>query len=346
MIRVWLDGRHAKRTPLSYRWLAPLWDGRVLRVEDPAEADLAIFAHCLDAAEAPEVLVQEWRRRRLPLVWLSEEPFWDTIWGRDPMAMRIVIDTRLGALPLCQINHQTSDIFHFATLPYYILTNPRFLDCYRRLFQRNAARSPAEWQAAFAARPLDAAFMFERRPEPYHDVEWAEGDLYGLCARRTRIAEAWDGDKVARLGASWGNGPTRFDLENWHADKIAALDGQSRILGAWENTHQPDYITEKLFDAFACGALPIYAASPEHRVHELGLPAGSWLNSWDMDEASVAAAARERLAEPGFFAAYAAAQSGLLALFSRDAEEAERTRLRAAVPAALEAALAECPRND
>ncbi|MDP5307551.1 hypothetical protein [Paracoccus spongiarum] len=336
MIRVWLGGRHARRTPISYRWLAPLWDGRVAIVEDPAQADLAIFAHCLDAAEAPEPVIRAWRDRGLPLVWLSEEPFWDTIWGGAPMASHIVVDSPLGALPLRQVNHQTSAVFRFDRLPYYILTNPRFLDAYRRMFARNAARSLPDWRADFAARPVEAAFMFERRPEPRHDVEWAEGDLYGLCARRTRIVERWRGASVERHGASWGNGPTRFDLQDWHADKIATLDGRARILGAWENTHQPDYITEKMFDAFACGALPLYHASPEHRVHDLGLPAESWLNTWDLDEGAIAEAARARLADPAFLPAYRAAQARLRDLLTTGAEQAERERLGRAVVVALD----------
>ena len=333
MIRVWRGGAHARRTPLSYRWLAPLWEGEVAQVEDPAEADLAIFAHCLDAAEAPAAVVREWRARRLPLVWLSEEPFWDTIWGRDPMAGRLMVRHPTGLLPLHQVSHQTSAVFRFDILPYYILTNPRFLTTYRRLFARNAARDAADWRTDFAARATETTFMFERRPEPFHDVAWPEGDLVGICARRTRIAEGWEG--ALRLGASWGTGPARFGLQDWHADKIATLDGQARVLGAFENTHQPEYITEKLFDAFACGSLPLYHASPDHRVHGFGLPPLSWLNTWGLAEDAVAPAARARLAEPGFFEAYAAAQSRLAALVAPDHEAAERARLRRALPAAL-----------
>ncbi len=339
MIRFYLSGRHAQRTPLSYTWLSPLWNGEIKRVDNPAEADLCVFAHCLDIAEASFEVVAEWRRRALPIVWLSEEPFWDTIWGRNPMARRIVVDTEYGALPVNQLNHQTSDIFRFERLPYYILTNPRFLSTYRRLFARNAALSPNDWREVFISRPVDISFMFERRPEPYHDVFVAEGDLYGLCAWRTRLAELRLPGKIERLGTSWGVGPSRFELKDWHEDKVMRLDGRARNLAAFENTHQPDYITEKIFDAYACGSRPLYFASPDHRLHEFGLPHESWKNLFDPHLALPDVDLLNAPNSKDFFDAYATAQNRLLELVKEEAEEAERDRLRKAVLDAFESVL-------
>lgn len=333
MIRVFRSGRHSHRSPLSYSALWPQFAGRIRMVATPAEADLYLFAHVMDVEHAPREMVEDWRRRRRPVVILSEEPFWDTIWGKRPMDPQIVVDTAFGALPVRQINHQTSDVFRFIRIPYYLLTHPRFARTYRAMFARNAARRAAAWRRDWAACRHDVAFMFERRPETLHDVHWPEGDLIGLCAWRTRLAESCRTGRVVRLGRSWQGGPSRFELGNWHADKFRQLDGQTRLLGAIENTHQPDYISEKIFDAFACGALPLYAASPGHRVHDFGLPPESWLNLHGLAPEAAADRVARSMADPD---AFVSAQIRLAALFQADRLwTAERQALGARVLAAL-----------
>jgi hypothetical protein len=100
VIRVYKTGRHAKRTPLSYPALWPLFEMQIELVERPEMADLYLFAHVMDIQEAPEDLVLDWRRRHRPVVLLSEEPFWDTIWGRRPLDPMIFVDTSYGDFSL------------------------------------------------------------------------------------------------------------------------------------------------------------------------------------------------------------------------------------------------------
>lgn len=290
MIKVFKTGRHSHRTPLSYPALWPLFEGKIELVDRPSLADIYVLAHVLDIQDAPFEVIEDWRARKRPVVLLSEEPFWDTIWGGRPLDPVIYVETDWGPLPVHQINHCTSDIYKFQHIPYYLLTNHRFANAYRHRFARNAARTVQDWQEDFARRPVDVAFMFERRAERHHWVEWPEADLTGLCSWRTDLAEACTIGVVERLGQSWQGGQSRFELTtDWHMDKLTRLDGRTRLMGALENTHHPDYISEKFFDAFACGAVPIYWASPGHRIHELGLPEGSWVNLWGMtpDEGAV-----------------------------------------------------------
>lgn len=290
MIKVFRTGRHIRRTLFSYAALQPMLSPHFQLVEHPAEADLYVIAHPGDLQDAPLEMIEDWRARRRPVVLLSEEPFWDTIWGKVPLDRHIFLDTRYGAVPVVQVTHTTSRIYEFDRIPYYLLTNGRFAASYARMFRRNAARPPADWRAEMAARPFDLTFMFERRPEPFHDVHWPEADLIGLCAWRTRLAEAADMGRVQRLGQSWQGGQSRFEIAgDWHADKLARLDGQTRLMGALENTHQPHYITEKLFDAFAIGAVPVYHASPGNRVHTFGLPPRAWINTFGMTPEAAAA---------------------------------------------------------
>lgn len=336
MIRIFKTGAHAHRTPFSYPALAPLWSGFAELVETPAAADLYLFAHSLDVADAPRALVEDWRRRRRPVVILSEEPFWDTVWGRQPLARRRRIDTRFGALPVIQLNHHTSTIFDFDRIPYYLLTDHRFANAYGARFHRNARLGADDWQAGFAGRAVDLAFMFERRPEPHHNLRWPEAGIAGLCAWRTDLALACTAGTVERLGQSWQGGPSRFEIANWHLDKIVRLDGRARVLAAFENTHQPAYVTEKLFDAFACGALPLYFAAPQHRIHDFGLPAGSWVNLFDLPVAAAAERVQTIRFDRELFEAYAGAQAALAERFGDPgAWTGERARLAAALRAEL-----------
>lgn len=341
MIRVWLTGRHAHRTPLSYPGLSPELEAGIRRVDRPSDADLYVIGHVDGIREAPPEMVEDWRARRVPVVLLSEEPFWDTIWGKRPLDPVIVEESPWGDLPVHQVSHQTSGIFRFERIPYYLLTTPNYIAAYRGRFARNAALSPEDWREAFAARPLDLSFMFERRPEGFHDAAWPGADLAGLCAWRTELAEACDWEGVERLGRSWGTQEqSRFVLEDWHADKLARLDGRARLMGALENTHQPDYLTEKLFDAFACGSVPLYRASPDHRLHRLGLPEGSWLNLQGLSPEEAAAQLVRWRPEAGTFEAFAGAQRQLRDLFHDDtALAAERSRIGTAVLDALKALL-------
>ena len=341
MIRIFRTGAHAKRTPLSYPALAPAFEGEITFVDSPSRADLYLFAHVLDIEEAPRELVMDWRKRQPPVVLLSEEPFWDTIWSRQPLDRERVVETAFGLLPVIQLNHVTSRIFRFACLPYYLLTNHRFANAYTARFHRNAGITPAEWRARFAARGIDCAFMFERRPEPYHGVHWPEGDITGLCHWRTEVALACHAGEIRHYGQSWeGDRPTRFELADWHLDKLVRLDDRVRMLAAFENTHQPDYITEKLFDAFACGALPLYHASPNHRIHDLGLPGEAWLNLFGLAPAAAAQVIDTLVLTDGTFEAYALAQRHLADLVSKPGIwRRERQRVRRAVLEELAAVL-------
>jgi len=339
-----MTGTHARRTPFSYPALAPLWADFAELVESPAAADLCLFAHPLDVADTLRELVEDWRARRTPVVILSEEPFWDTIWGRRPLARQRAMDTRFGALPVIQLNHHTSAIFDFERIPYYLLTDHQFANTYAVRFHRNARRRPEDWQAQFAARAVDLTFMFERRPEPHHAMRWPDADIAGLCAWRTKLALACTEGVVERLGQSWQGGRTRFEIHNWHLDKIARLDDRARIIAAIENTHQPNYVTEKLFDAFACGALPLYFASPGHRVHGFGLPREAWVNLHGLTPEAAAAQISAIHFTPETFEAYARAQTVLDRLFGDPRIwVAERARLARTLRRELEQVLDRVP---
>ena len=121
MIRIFISGRHSRRLPFSYRALAPLFDGQVALVDSPDKADLYLFAHVLDIQDTDLSVVRDWRARRCPVVLMSEEPFWDTIWCRRPLRRELRVETTIvrDAQPVCE-GGRTSKGPARATLPLVI----------------------------------------------------------------------------------------------------------------------------------------------------------------------------------------------------------------------------------
>ena len=315
-LTVALRGHHANRTPLAYPHLAPLWANHLTLTD--GHADLEVYGHPRDVITP-----------RGTAIVLSEEPFWDSLMSPDPLSDVITLPT--GRVH--QLNHHTSAIFSHDRIPYFLLTDPGYIRAYQGLFARNAALTPADWQARFAARAIDSVFMAERRDAAVYDVAHPEAEITGLCAFRTHLALAAPG-RVLRQGAGWPGSGTRFDLTDWHGAKLRQLDGHARIVSGIENTHQPAYLSEKLFDAFAVGARPLYVASPAHRVHHLGLPAGAWINLHGLTRGQAVQALS--VTDDSFYPPFALAQTLLRDLFTDDIIAAERTRLRTAVIADLQ----------
>ena len=338
-IKIALEGPHAHRTPLAYGALSDLWENDAEIITDPNKANLIVYAHLRDLdAMRPEVAGALGKRPDIPVALLSEEPFWDTLFSPDPLAQVVTVQAaHYGFLRVYQCNHHTSPVFDFERIPYFLLTDPAYAMRYAAMFARNAKLSPQDWETAFQTRAQGTVFMAERRPEPFHDLTHPGGEIVGLCAWRTRLAEAVQGDKVARLGASWGgDAPQRQMLDDWHADKLAQLDGQVQILSGLENTHQPTYLSEKLFDAFACGARPLFMGGPAHKVHGLGLPPEAWVNLWGYSSDAAASHVDALTWDKSFYRAYSGAQSVLAQLWG-DAEvlTSERARLGRALRAEL-----------
>ena len=349
MIKVFTSGAHARRTPLSHPALAPLFAESVALVQSPQEADLYVFAHAQDIETAPQALIGDWRTRHRPVVLLSEDPLQDTLAGRDPHAESLVLNTRHGALPVIQLNHATSDIFCFEKIPYCLLTNHHFANTYAARFARNARLSATDWHLQFSTRLTDLTFVAETPPvstpvpppvsNPVSNPA-PRGGIINLHPWRDQLAKACTNGVIERLDPTAQGWRTRFDLDNWHLDKITRLGDHTRVLAAFEDVHQTNYVSEALFDAFACGALPLYFAAHDHRIHEFDLPKEAWVNLFDRDMNMDVTEAADLIAEirftPERLAAYVQAQIRLAQLFDNPATWVnERQRLQQAVLCAL-----------
>jgi hypothetical protein len=209
---------------------------------------------------------------------------------------------------------------------------------YANLFAATAGMTPQALLGHWRTAPVRAAFVAEKRAGAEFARRWPERDIEGLSAWRTEVAAAMEGPGILREGAGWDPGAARRqDLPDWHLDKLAALDRRTRVAAAFENTHHPAYISEKLFDAFAVLAVPAYYASPRHRVFDL-VPAAAMLNLFGL--APAAAAARIAAFEPdaAFAEAWLEARAGLQGRICDPATVlAERRRVVDAALAAIAA---------
>lgn len=98
----------------------------------------------------------------------------------------------------------------------------------------------------FLPRHRKASFIITLRSQQHYQV-------------RLRVARRWT-EQVDVFGGAWPK-----DLPSWHGrcgDKIAVAS-RYRYALVMESQRQPGYVTEKLLDAFAAGAVPIYWGAPD-----------------------------------------------------------------------------------
>ena len=342
LMRVCLFGRHASRTPLAYAPFQTLVHGKVELTAEPGAADLVLSGYSIDLREnAAALLAAQTRNPRLRMVIVSEEPLWDSIWSNGFMDRQRHLELDGGHLAYTFLNHMNSNIFAFRKIPYFLLTDSRYLARYALLLGRQAALSPPALLQRWRAAPVPAAFYAEVRRKPAYGQAFPDHHLEGLSLYRTEVAEQTALPGTLREGQGWRPaGARRQALADWHLDKLAALDGRARVISAYENTHQPDYITEKIFDAFATGGIPAYYASPAHRISEL-VPEGAMLNSYGRSAAEAALQIAGFTPDLAFAEAWLDAARALQRRFTRLQDAAaERQRVASAVLQELEACLA------
>lgn len=340
-LRVNLFGYHANRTPLSYAPLRATLGERVV-FTTAEDADLVVAGFNLDfRRNFDQVLELAERRPSLKFAVLSEEPLWDTTWSGGFSEPYQTTEAEkagggTGQLGFAVLNHVTSDIYNFARLPYFLLTDDALISRLRAAMARFAGLSAAALLERWRQAPLHAAFIAERRDSAEFHGGWPEKEIYRLSGYRSALAAQCEG-AVLRMGKGWDDRPARQKLADWHLDKLAHVDGKVRLLSALENTHLATYVTEKPFDAFAAGAVPLCLAMPGHRLFDL-VPANAMLNICGLEppEAAQAVAAFSPSIETA--EAWLATCGGLVALLGDvPVVQAERSRCMDRVIAALRA---------
>ena len=281
MIQIYLFGDFWNRQPLAYAAIRQRLADRIAFVESPADAQIALFSHTHDLTRHARAMTHLLALHpNLRPVLLSEEPFWDSCWSPDPFARFQTAQDGPVQFGYAVVNHSTSDLFDTAKIPYFLLTDPRYIAHYRPLFDRNAGFGAKDWSKHWGDAKWDAAFMAEQRDSARHAPAYPGHEVWGLSVLRTRLARTCTGNAILRAGKGWEDDATRADLDDWHKDKLERLDLQCRYVSAIENTHLANYVTEKIFDAFAVGAVPLYIANKGHQVFRT-VGAEGWVNLQD-----------------------------------------------------------------
>jgi len=342
-MRIFIMGRHAHRTPFAYAPYRALFGKRFDYVEDPADADVILFGYVLNIDENAEALAALLAKKpELKLVVVSEEPLWDTTNSGDFRKRHNIRKTGEHSFRYEVINHHTSDVYAFQRLPYFLTTENEYYLRYAREFAQNAALSAEDYLAMWKAAKIRYAFFAENRDlVKKYSISHPDIETFGLSVYRTDIAKQMPDRQTMRVGQGWGAKVTRQALPDWHLDKLITLQGKSFVVSAIENTSQRNYISEKIFDAFACRGLPLFWAPPSHRVHEL-VPEGSFVNLFGLSPAEAVAKITALVPDKTLATRHLEAQRALRERFRyMDDYLAERYRLAERISAELEAIVAE-----
>lgn len=327
-------GRHANRTPLSYEPFLREIGGQIAFVDRPEDADLLLTGFNLDFRDAAAELAElRAVQPALKLLVLSEEPLWDIYWSAGFMETERQLE---NGIDYRFLNHENSAIFDFDRYPYFALSTDSFAATYAMRLEAMARLSTSALLEQWETAAVPAAFFAEHRTANGAEPAAPDREFWGMSAHRTQIAEAVRDLLPGSLcvGKGWGEPKLRQELASWHLDKLATLSCRTRICSAIENTHQNRYISEKLFDAFVVGAIPVYCAGPRHRAVEL-VPEQAMINIAGLD----AAAAAQRIVDFRPDAAFAEAwreTAGTLARLFADSGALRAERIRIA-EACLEA---------
>ncbi len=317
MKRISLIGQRANRTPFSYPKYKKLFQNCFEYIEKPEDADFLVFSCLMDmrdnVGEIERILSL---RPDIQLVILSEEPLWDTVYSDEFFSKRMRFSVGENDYPCVFLNHLTTRIFNFEKIPYFLTTNDDYFVRYSFLFSRNRALKAEQIESLWATAPIRVAFYAECREEVRFDAHFPEHDVRGLSRYRTLVAKAMKGDGVIRVGKEWGSKTVRQLLPDWHLDKLAALDRNCFIVSGIDNTHQRNYISEKIFDAFAVLAVPLYFGSPSHDVMRI-VPEESFINIHELSVDQAVEKIRSFRPDKGFIDEYCVAQSMLSELFSQ-----------------------------
>ena len=280
--KIFIYGKHGNRTPFSYHEYRHLFLPYFDYVDQPEKAEYLIAGINSDFRENAKYVDKLLKSNpSLKLVVFSEEPLWDTLWSGDFQQPQGTIKCNINEeeifLDYHVLNHVTSTIFEFESIPYFITTSNDYYIRYANLFSRNAKLNAMDFRHIWKYAQVRYAFFAAKRLKENFNVSFKNGSIVGLSQYRSLIASQLKQDGVTREGQGWNKGLKRQALADWHLDKLASLDNQSFIVSALENTHLSNYITEKLFDAFAVKAIPLYYAQSDHDVFRLA-EEGSFIN--------------------------------------------------------------------
>lgn len=291
-IKYFLAGKHSHRTPLSYCNIqSSLIEQGIERTLNIDDANCIITGF---SADLPE-LIKELKCRNKSIIIISEELLWDLTWSKNVNLSEINQEQMLNntIIKYLHLNHINSDIFDFNLIPYFLLTDSKYISRYILAFQRVLKLSKREILEHWNNLPQSIAFIQEKRLDSAHEYVFDQTKPIKLSKFRTDLAINVNMDNVYVEGKGWpskshdSHQAVRQEIPDWHLDKLSKLNKKFRFVSALENVHHQNYVTEKIFDAYSSMAVPIYYASNDHYIWKL-LKHSSFVNLYGMsaEEAS------------------------------------------------------------
>jgi len=280
--KIFVYPKYGRCTPFAYKEYRKYFKHFYQYIDNKNDADFLITGNDKDFINDINSIAQIKKKNpQLRLIVLSEEPFWDTALIPFNDSIHSSIEKKgifkKQTINYTNLNHVNACIFNFEKIPYFITTNDNFYTRYANLFSRNIKLSESDFLRNWENAKIRYAFLAARRVGKNFDVSFNDRGIIGLSRFRSLVCEGMKCEGVLREGKGWGTEQPRQALPDWHLDKLAKLDKNSFVVSALENTHLDNYVSEKIFDAFAVGAIPIYYAQPQHKVFEL-VPEGSFIN--------------------------------------------------------------------
>ncbi len=267
-LKVALVGPRSNRTPLAYEPYRRLFE-KFFDYVTSSEADILVFAMSFEIKEFFTANPDQLSSLTEHSVWLiSEEPLWDTVWNYEDHTKKfynLVINGT--AIRVNQISHFVNSPYKNLDFPYFLTTDDKFFKYYLLFFNSRLEVKQLPHHKKLGVGLLEFMNNYSR-PEVIN----SHGNLIGLGGYRVRLAQylrhlgmfhvvgqGWAGEKYFPQ-------PTRQQAVDFHLQKLTALESQFGFMLAIENTLQKNYVTEKIFDAFASGSIPIYYANDDHDV--------------------------------------------------------------------------------
>ena len=235
----------------------------------PSEADVLVFAMSFEIKEFFTANPNQLSRIKDYSIWLiSEEPLWDTAWNYENYTKEIyTLVINETTIRVNQISHFVNSPYKDLNFPYFLTTEDSFFKYYLLFFNSRLKVKQLPHHKKLGVGLLE--FMNNNsRPE----IVNSHGVLIGLGGYRVRLAQYLRHVGMFHVvGQGWAGRKyfpqaRRQQAVDFHLQKLTALESQFGFMLAIENTLQKNYISEKIFDAFAVGSIPIYYANNDHDV--------------------------------------------------------------------------------
>ncbi|WNZ27433.1 hypothetical protein HJG54_31625 [Leptolyngbya sp. NK1-12] len=282
-LTLYLFGKHSKRTPFAYQSYRSIFEKRFDYSTDPFKADVILTGFIKDFNDDKELIHQiKSKNPSSKLVVISEEPVWDTIWTPNFTRRIVEITCFDKSYTVHQINHYNSNVFEFSSYPYYLTTHNRFFTRYCSILKVASKYSEQDILTVWNSAPYKISFIAEKRLSDNYAKSYPEQNTWGLSKFRTDLALNFTGQNNLVEGKGWHSKQPRQDLPDWHLDKLVKLNKASTFISAIENTYYKTYVTEKLFDAYACLGIPVYVGGAEHGIRKI-IKHKSWIDLYGLN---------------------------------------------------------------